>query len=806
MAYGLRLRIEYNDINEVLTRVNIYQDGYAGNADIRHANAGIRVEWGDRGAEEMPGVYGSSCSVYFDAEADYEFLYLFSEDARKHLVEIEKTGSLFWKGYVEPGTWSEPLIAAPYPVECTAYDGLGFLKDVDFVDANGDNYTGRKSWYELARICLDKTGLSLNINTAINWSEEAQTAGTDVTKMHTINCDVFAGISCYDVLQNLFPDCRIFQRQGQWWIIANSNLEYNVFNYFRTTPAGVVTSGTIDFIAADFWFENEPRMDIERAIKKITVIQDYGYNANLVGNGSFTDYDSELQQFDKWTNVNVTPRQFDLNKNGDKFVFIPGKQYPASFASQGYGLITDGIKKSFSVVETTSVVKFVLKYGLIETAGSKYAGLMFCKILLVAANDTYYLRRKDYVVGPDPEFEWTNLDDKPSQGDAHITLKSHLNKKTGPSNLYYNTFDPVTPWTIEEIADHFETFSASVSGLPESGDVEIYLFVPYSDRVQVLGSAFAGVNVEILDQNQEKYPESQTYIITNSERNNYVPEDRTILLGDYPQNDSAEIIYRGGIQRNSGANTTGWTVDGLAAYYTFSELIGRMICSARRTPRQMYDARVADFIPGLQIVITDENNPGRRLVENGIAYDDRLQAADGRWTEILDVDISSQTVKELIDYIKPQLPSNSGGGSINNGPETVPTVVNNEQRVQVMDEKLALITPPGYLDSEYFTGVTSEENGFTRFRPSDATGILTDLISRSVEVEFSPVFKRIPVGRKHLHVYRTVEPEAGLLIDQTVLYHSLNVTESGFSLEIDASEDLSGIVVEYHFTPQTTTT
>lgn len=88
-------------------------------------------------------------------------------------------------------------------------------------------------------------------------------------------------------------------------------------------------------------------------------------------------------------------------------------------------------------------------------------------------------------------------------------------------------------------------------------------------------------------------------------------------------------------------------------------------------------------------------------------------------------------------------------------------------------------------------------------RTADATGILTDLASRSVEVVFDYPFKRTPVGRKHLHVYR-VTTEYGFAIDTQVLFHSLVVNNEGFTLTIDDSEALTGIIIEYHFTPQTT--
>lgn len=79
-------------------------------------------------------------------------------------------------------------------------------------------------------------------------------------------------------------------------------------------------------------------------------------------------------------------------------------------------------------------------------------------------------------------------------------------------------------------------------------------------------------------------------------------------------------------------------------------------------------------------------------------------------------------------------------------------------------------------------------------------GILTALASRSVSVIFTKAFTSIPVGRKNIHAYRLVEPESGLVIDQDVLFHSLVVTTTGFTLTIDQGEALTGIIIEYHFT------
>jgi len=799
MAYGLRLRIEYNDINEVLTRINIYQDGYAGNADVRTAHAAIRVEWGDQGANGMPLVYGSSCTIFFDSEADYEYLYLFSADARKHLVSVEKAGSLFWCGFIEPDSWTEPLIATPYPVQCTAYDMLGFLPDVDFVDDNGDAYEGKKTMFEILQICLRKTGMDLTINSAIDLEEELQDAGTDFLKVHQKNCNAFIGLSCYEVIEQLLHECRIMQRSGQWWIISNSNWCRETFQYFTTTAAGATSTGTLNPLASDFWQEGEASFEMLPALKELVIVQDYGYNANLANNGSFADYNEELARFDGWINNGVTPEQRALNDDGDKYVYIPGKQYPDDFGDQGYGLINQSITKRFAVSATDSVFSLALKYA---EMGSAYSSLMFISIRLVGAADNWYIRRKPYFVGPDPEFEWHLAPAVIWRGDDYICLKSHsLETRSNlavvdgntvvVTGMYYNTFDNVTAYPADKIADHFESFKAQVPGIPESGTLELYLYVPYTDRPQIAGSCFTGIKIELLDENAEKYPATKSFRVINSPRNNYVPDDVTILHGDYPDIINSDIIYSAGISRLDDSHTTGWRLTGDLVYYTLAELIARMAASAQRVPRQNYQIRLADMIPRMNMVIEDVNNPGKRLVENGITYTDDYQAIDGRYTEILDVDFTDQTLETAVVFDEKNRTKTTN---------TTAAPVNVEERVTLMDLKSAKVSAPGYLSSEYFEGITDEESGYTRIKPIYyRSGIITDIADRAVEVVFNTPFSDVPAGRKNLLVYRSVEPEAGLIIDQNVLFNSLNVAADKFTLIIDPSEDLAGVIIEYLF-------
>lgn len=790
--YVLRLRIEYKDIRDVLTRISIYEDGYAGAPVYRTAASAIKVEWGDQSGQGLPLIYGSSCTIFFESEADYEFLYLFGADNRTHLVIVEKDGQLFWTGFNDPDSWSEPLIAVPYPVECTAYDGLGFLKDIDFVDDAGDAYEGKKTMFELVKICLLKTGLDLPINAAIDWEEEQQAAGTDLMKVHQYNCDRFVGKKCLDVLSELLRKCRIMQRSGEWWIISDSNWKNLIFQYFRTSTSGILTSGVLNPQSAELWQEGEATIEMLPALRQLVVVQDYGYNANLVQNGSFETFNEELATFKGWINNYVTPEQRNLNDDGDKYILIPGHEYYGTLHDEKYGLQTKNIEKQKAFNQTTSVFNISMKYALMGFQAS----LIFIRVKITGAGGSYYLRRVRYFETSEVPWEWINYNDKESLGDDMICLKSHLKVSayTGITlpHPYYNTFDNVPAYPADQVIDHFESFKASVTGIPVTGTLSLQLFVPYTNSSNVAGSCFTGIKMELLDEQAEKYPTKKSFKVVNSLRNNYTPDTVTAITGDYPDIVNSDVIYSGGISRLDNSHTTGWRIAGTATYYTHAEFIARLMAAEMRTPRQNYVARLADLIPRLNLVVIDDNNPGKRFVENGISYTDDYQLADGRWTEIIDIDFSGQTVETAETF-------EDASSNTQTVVKTPANPVNIEERVAVMDLKSAVISAPGYLDAEYFEGDTSEEDGFTRIRPNFFDSGRFSPASRAVERLFLREYSEAPVGRKNVHVYRTVEPEAGVIIDQDVLFHSLVVTTTGFTLTIDPAEDLTGVNIEYTF-------
>lgn len=734
MAYALKILLEHHDTNDALNRIEIEERDYAGEIDQPELEGDepATLTTGDT-SNTLPTIYGTELRVKFLCATDFKYLDLYTNDARRYRVTKKIAGQVVFKGFVTPENYSEPYTKAPYFVEATATDGLGNLKDTKFTDENGDEYEGRCSIVQLLALILKKTGLELNINIATTITEATQGTGTDYTAANTIDAKTYAGKNCYEILEDLFRGSRIMQRMGEWWVISYDNFQNNSIAYRKyNATANYLYAGTISLLAADFWIENEPELAMEPAAKQMKLTQPYGYNANLVTNGSFSKYNAELNKFETWiNNGGVLPLQYVLNKDGDKYVYIPGQQYPGRFGDGGYGGINKYLSKRLPIRQTNSILKLALDYALMGSSKSCY---MFIRLLLIGSTETYYLRYKPYTDATTAEFVWRNDAWNFGAADKTLCLKSHLEVSHASlrTGKYYNTFDKVDAYPADKITEHFEKFTASVEGVPISGQLELQLLVPYTDRSEIGGTCFTSVQFELLDEQNEQYPEKMEFEITNDINNNYSPEDVEQLMGDYPDVINYDIIYTNGIQNPSGARTTAWSLPGSASY-TYAELIGRLIVAMQASPRQKYNIRLTDITPGLNMIIVDELNSNRRFLETGMTYYSRMQAIEGSYVEVLTVNIDSLTVKAAEDLAK--LPESTA--------VEIPAQTENiDARVELLDTAGAKVSQPAFMYANDFELKTTDpesldEDGKARIQIRRAAVAPYNLDQAAGQLQFS---------------------------------------------------------------------
>ncbi|MDD4375154.1 MAG: hypothetical protein PHG67_14680, partial [Bacteroidales bacterium] len=111
--YAKRLEIQYRDINESLTIIEVWQDGFEGVSVQRDGQSNpLTIAWGDNAGQELPTIYGSTATIRFYQETESEFADLFDSDKFKNRVQIYKKGSEIWRGFVKGDTWEEERSAA----------------------------------------------------------------------------------------------------------------------------------------------------------------------------------------------------------------------------------------------------------------------------------------------------------------------------------------------------------------------------------------------------------------------------------------------------------------------------------------------------------------------------------------------------------------------------------------------------------------------------------------------------------------------------------------------------------------------
>ena len=242
MAYSARYVFRFGSRNGTDYRITISQDGYSGEALVRHLG-GSPVLRRDRSDH----IWGTSLEIPAECTVDTEFAALYTSNPKEFLVTLDRSNApslervTVWTGYISTELYSEPDIAPPYDVRITATDCLGELKTTAFVGAS------RTLKAHLEHI-LAKTGLSLPIRTASALAADNVTAD-DLLSSVMVDYSYLDGETDYEVLQTILSGINAeITRQGDAWIIFRqtdiSSLEGTSRTGERLVRLRNITSGS----------------------------------------------------------------------------------------------------------------------------------------------------------------------------------------------------------------------------------------------------------------------------------------------------------------------------------------------------------------------------------------------------------------------------------------------------------------------------------------------------------------------------------------------------------------------------------
>jgi len=265
MAYGVKFRLEFADTKGNYRVAEILQKDYDGDIFplVGQANP-VVIKWEGDDDFYTP-IIGSSCELNLFETADTLYDQFYAAGEREYKVRIS-TGSLdnadkvwdtendqweqanylwegsggtggsseiYWEGWLQVDQYQESLQPFPNPVKLVAYDGLGTLDayDAPYSNAADGGYDSNEDslFFYLYYIL---NNLELNFDIYVANDIRKSTGNANDTFYHDIILNEFGVYDKLDfrnakeVLESFLKatNSRVFQSQGRWYIISNSNL------------------------------------------------------------------------------------------------------------------------------------------------------------------------------------------------------------------------------------------------------------------------------------------------------------------------------------------------------------------------------------------------------------------------------------------------------------------------------------------------------------------------------------------------------------------------------------------------------
>lgn len=247
-VYATRWCLQYFDLHNRMTRVDIEEKDYAGSITyVKGGSNPFVLAWSNLGETNIfTRIFGSVATISLISETDFMFLDLFTQDERKFRVKQYKdVGAglvLKWIGFVLPMAYSEPYyIDRNYEVQITANDQIGNLKDIDFSDDSGNKFTGSMSFLDAICAILRKTDILNDLRDSVNIFELTMQDDAEDSSIQQgyFDASIYFKNNCEDVLVSLMTTfgARVYQAEGYWNVElieqrSSSSIAHRIFTLY----------------------------------------------------------------------------------------------------------------------------------------------------------------------------------------------------------------------------------------------------------------------------------------------------------------------------------------------------------------------------------------------------------------------------------------------------------------------------------------------------------------------------------------------------------------------------------------------
>lgn len=383
--------------------LNIYKTNYLGLSSEIFGNFSLVKASVD---SILSPIRGTGLDITLEANQTVTFDEFLLNGEFFYKTELIKNNQIIYEGYIKPDGIQQSYVNDEWLVNVESVDGLGLLKDLSFVQSNGLRFTGMMSIYDVIKGCLDRTRLSMDINTSTE-VEYLDYAGTNILKDVYVNSERFIKdiddvviMDCNEVLTsmlNLFSAV-ITQQDGQWWIFRPNDLELNGFTTFINQTTNVSFLKNLNTVLGsqinNFYphhCDANQQIEVKGAISAYRLNYQYGFIDGFLDNPNL-NHDTAMV-FTDWTTNPVLPTaniiiiNDALSTSGLKMIIKEGSGAIDVLTSTSFNALSD------------SVLTFRTKVTTRKNGGLPFTDVQF--IIKITTSDGYFLNTNN---------EWTLTD------------------------------------------------------------------------------------------------------------------------------------------------------------------------------------------------------------------------------------------------------------------------------------------------------------------------------------------------------------------------------------------------------------
>tara|TARA_R110000803_G_scaffold63443_1_gene124106 strand:- start:2482 stop:4347 length:1866 start_codon:yes stop_codon:yes gene_type:complete len=564
---AIKYNLQYYDVANILHSLEISSTSYVGSST--EVTGTVYLDYATTtDAEEA--IRGKGLRVELDASLALTFDDLYTEDEMYWSVAYVRDSETMFNGWLNSDGLFEDFVSDKWLISLNCVDGLGFLKDLSYVNSSGITYTGQQKELDIIANCLKRTGVTQNIHTNIDVYYTGLSTSVDVLANVYLNSNRFVKddgetiMNCDEVLRSVlepYGAC-ITSFKGEWYIYKPNQLfSDDTPTFFGYDEDGVALSPTTKTLAVGYDLGSQidgyyphhcnsnQRLSNDRAISAYRINYKYGVVSGLLGN---TLLAHNAVTIDDWTinsSTNLTLNASGLGVDLDWNATVPVKNLTSDVITLVSGdLISYRIK-----VETTALAKgsnvFAFNWGVFNY-----------KIRL--GTNYYY----DWITNA-----WILADT------TNISLGSGLN-------------------TVQSI-----TFD--MPALPVSGDITVEIWTPEDASP---GATIPDTGTFYL-QEVSVYPTNDTTDDKKGEfhtlERNTAPTSKvknivTIYNGDVPSD-----LYDGTIYKTDQTTPTEtWARKGISEAFALLRIMGEETLRLNQSPMRVFSGDIYGYIPYLSIV------------------------------------------------------------------------------------------------------------------------------------------------------------------------------------------------------------